>query len=56
MLIIVRSGLAFRVPTVDVSVVDLVVRLEKEASYDEIKAAMKEASETTHKGILGYTD
>lgn len=50
------TGLAFRVPTVDVSVVDLVVRLEKEASYDEIKAAIKEASETTHKGILGYTD
>ncbi|KAJ8468860.1 hypothetical protein ONZ45_g6373 [Pleurotus djamor] len=50
------TGLAFRVPTLDVSVVDLVVRLEKEASYDEIKAAVKEASETTHKGIIGYTE
>nr|Q01982.1 RecName: Full=Glyceraldehyde-3-phosphate dehydrogenase; Short=GAPDH [Phanerodontia chrysosporium]AAA33732.1 glyceraldehyde-3-phosphate dehydrogenase [Phanerodontia chrysosporium] len=50
------NGLAFRVPTVDVSVVDLVVRLEKPASYDEIKQAIKEASETTHKGILGYTE
>nr|BAF31128.1 glyceraldehyde-3-phosphate dehydrogenase [Phanerodontia chrysosporium] len=50
------TGLAFRVPTVDVSVVDLVVRLEKPASYDEIKQAIKEASETTHKGILGYTE
>ena len=43
------SGLAFRVPTADVSVVDLVVRLEKGASYDEIKAAMKEASEGEYK-------
>ena len=50
------SGLAFRVPTVDVSVVDLVVRIEKAASYDEIKQALKEASETTHKGIIGYTE
>ena len=48
--------MAFRVPTQDVSVVDLVVRLEKSASYDEIKAAVKKASETTHKGILGYTE
>ena len=43
-------------PTIDVSVVDLVVRLEKGATYDEIKAAVKEASETTHKGIIGYTE
>jgi len=50
------TGLAFRVPTSDVSVVDLVVRLEKEASYDEIKAAMKEASEGEYKGIIGYTE
>ncbi|KAI0688020.1 glyceraldehyde-3-phosphate dehydrogenase [Cytidiella melzeri] len=50
------TGLAFRVPTLDVSVVDLVVRLEKSATYDEIKAAVKEASETTHKGVIGYTD
>jgi len=51
------TGLAFRVPTADVSVVDLVVRLEKSAPYDEIKAAIKEASESPeYKGILGYTD
>ncbi|KAI0092304.1 glyceraldehyde-3-phosphate dehydrogenase [Irpex rosettiformis] len=50
------TGLAFRVPTLDVSVVDLVVRLEKGATYDEIKAAVREASETTHKGIIGYTE
>jgi glyceraldehyde 3-phosphate dehydrogenase len=50
------TGLSFRVPTLDVSVVDLVVRIEKEASYDEIKAAVKEASETTHKGIVDYTE
>ena len=50
------TGMAFRVPTADVSVVDLTVRLEKAASYDEIKAAMKLASETTMKGILGYTE
>ncbi|KAL0952395.1 hypothetical protein HGRIS_006671 [Hohenbuehelia grisea] len=50
------TGLAFRVPTLDVSVVDLVVRLEKPAKYDEIKAALKEASETTHKGIIEYTE
>ncbi|EKM52679.1 uncharacterized protein PHACADRAFT_261268 [Phanerochaete carnosa HHB-10118-sp] len=49
------TGLAFRVPTVDVSVVDLVVRLEKSASYDEIKQVIKTASETTHKGIISYT-
>ena len=48
--------MAFRVPTPDVSVVDLTVRLEKEATYDEVKAAIKEASETYMKGILGYTE
>nr|KJB11618.1 hypothetical protein B456_001G268500 [Gossypium raimondii] len=50
------TGMAFRVPTVDVSVVDLTVRLEKKASYEDIKAAIKEASQTTMKGILGYVD
>jgi glyceraldehyde 3-phosphate dehydrogenase len=50
------TGLAFRVPTIDVSVVDLVVRLEKEATYDEIKAVVKAASDGDYKGILEYTD
>jgi glyceraldehyde 3-phosphate dehydrogenase len=50
------TGMAFRVPVADVSVVDLTVRLEKAASYDQIKAAMKEASEGELKGILGYTE
>lgn len=50
------TGMAFRVPTTDVSVVDLTCRLEKPASYDEIKAAVKEASEGAYKGIMGYTD
>lgn len=50
------TGMAFRVPTADVSVVDLTVRLAKETSYDAIKKAMKEASEGELKGILGYTD
>lgn len=51
------TGMAFRVPTVDVSVVDLTVRLERPASYDAIKAAVKAASEAPEwKGILGYTD
>ncbi|KAL3335667.1 hypothetical protein AABB24_031737, partial [Solanum stoloniferum] len=50
------TGMSFRVPTVDVSVVDLTVRLEKEATYDEIKAAIKEESEGKLKGILGYTE
>ena len=50
------TGMAFRVPTADVSVVDLTCRLEKPAKYDEIKAAMKLASETTMKGIMGYTE
>jgi len=48
--------MAFRVPTVDVSVVDLTVRLEKATDYASIKAAMKAASEGELKGILGYTD
>lgn len=50
------TGMAFRVPTVDVSVVDLTVRLEKKATYDQVKAAIKEASEGSLKGILGYTE
>jgi len=50
------TGMAFRVPTLDVSVVDLTCRLEKPASYDEIKAALKKASETDLKGVLGYTE
>jgi len=50
------TGMAFRVPTADVSVVDLTVRLQKEASYEEICATIKQASEGSMKGILGYTD
>lgn len=50
------TGMSFRVPTVDVSVVDLTVRLEKATSYDEICAAIKAASEGELKGILGYTE
>jgi len=50
------TGLAFRVPTLDVSVVDLVVRIEKKASYDEIKKAIKAASEKEYKDIVEYTD
>ena len=50
------SGLSFRVPTLDVSVVDLVVRLEKDATYEEIKTAIKEASTGSLKGIMGYTE
>jgi len=50
------TGMAFRVPTPNVSVVDLTVRLEKSATYDEIKAAIKEESEGKLKGILGYTE
>lgn len=50
------TGMSFRVPVADVSVVDLTVRLEKPASYEAIKAAMKEASEGELKGILGYTE
>ena len=50
------TGMAFRVPTADVSVVDLTVRTQKETSLDEIKAAFKKASEYEMKGILGYTE
>jgi len=51
------TGMAFRVPTMDVSVVDLTVRLEKAASYEEIKATMKAASESEEmNGVLGYTE
>ena len=50
------TGMAFRVPTLDVSVVDLTCRLEKGATYDEIKKAMKDASEGALKGIMGYTE
>jgi glyceraldehyde 3-phosphate dehydrogenase len=50
------TGMAFRVPTPNVSVVDLTVNLAKPASYKEICAAMKLASETTMKGVLGYTE
>ncbi len=50
------TGMAFRIPTPNVSVVDLTCRLEKPASYEEVCAAMKEASEGELKGVLGYTD
>jgi glyceraldehyde 3-phosphate dehydrogenase len=50
------TGMAFRVPTSDVSVVDLTVELNKEATYAEICAAMKAASEGSMKGVLGYTE
>ncbi|RRT46776.1 hypothetical protein BHE74_00032085, partial [Ensete ventricosum] len=50
------TGMAFRVPTPNVSVVDLTCRLEKSASYDDVKAAVKYAAEGPLKGILGYTD
>lgn len=50
------TGMAFRVPTANVSVVDLTVRLSKETSYDEIKATMKKHAETDLKNILGYTE
>lgn len=50
------TGMAFRVPTADVSVVDLTVRTEKSASYEEVKAAMKKASDGDLKGILTYTE
>ena len=50
------TGMSFRVPVADVSVVDLTVRLKKSATYADVKAAMKEASEGYLKGILGYTE
>ena len=50
------TGMAFRVPTVDVSVVDLTVNLTKETTYEEICSAMKSASENELNGVLGYTD
>ncbi len=50
------TGMSMRVPTLDVSVVDLTAKLKKPATYDEIKAAMKAASEGPMKGILGYTE
>ncbi|SMC97859.1 type I glyceraldehyde-3-phosphate dehydrogenase [Pedobacter nyackensis] len=50
------TGMSFRVPVADVSVVDLTVRLEKPATYEQVKAAMKAASEGELKGVLAYTD
>jgi glyceraldehyde 3-phosphate dehydrogenase len=50
------TGMAFRIPTADVSAVDLTVRTTKETSLAQISAAMKKASETTMKGVLGYTE
>jgi len=50
------TGMAFRVPTPDVSVVDLTVRLQKEATYEQICKVMREAAEGSMKGYLGYTD
>jgi glyceraldehyde 3-phosphate dehydrogenase len=50
------TGMAFRVPTINVSVVDLTARLKKPTTYDDIKKAMKRASENELKGILGYTE
>ncbi|GMG39909.1 unnamed protein product [Ambrosiozyma monospora] len=50
------TGMSLRVPTTDVSVVDLTVNLKKETSYEEIKAAIKKASEGELKGVLGYTE
>lgn len=50
------TGMAFRVPTPDVSVVDLTVKLTKPATYNQIKAAIKRASENEMKGVLGYTE
>ncbi|MBD1384212.1 type I glyceraldehyde-3-phosphate dehydrogenase [Mucilaginibacter rigui] len=50
------TGMSFRVPVADVSVVDLVVRLKTPATYEQIKTAMKDASEGELKGILGYTE
>ncbi len=50
------TGMSFRVPVADVSVVDLTVRLDKPTTYEQVKAAMKEAAEGEMKGILGYTE
>merc|ERR1712100_856706 len=50
------TGMAFRVPTVDVSVVDLTCELEKPTTYDEIKAEVKRASKEEGKGVVGYTE
>lgn len=50
------TGMSFRVPTVDVSVVDLTVKLAKETTYDDIMAVLKNASENEMKGILGFTE
>ena len=50
------TGMAFRVPTADVSVVDLTARLKTPTTYDEIKAAIKKAADGELKGILGYTE
>ncbi|KAF6148852.1 hypothetical protein GIB67_014223 [Kingdonia uniflora] len=50
------TGMSFRVPTIDVSVVDLTVKLEKKATYDQIKAAIKEEAEGKLTRILGYTE
>ena len=50
------TGMAFRVPTANVSVVDLTVKLKKETSYEEIKAVMKSSSENEMKGVLGYSN
>jgi len=50
------TGMAFRVPTADVSVVDLTVKTEKSVSYDDVKAAFKNASEGSYKGVISYTD
>ena len=50
------TGMAFRVPTTDVSVVDLTCKLAKETTYDEIKAVMKKAAKGKYKGIIGYTE
>merc|ERR1711988_1118264 len=50
------TGMAFRVPTVDVSVVDLTCELEKETTYEDIKKEVKRASEEDYKGVVGYTE
>ena len=52
----VLTGMALRVPVADVSVVDLTVKLRTETNYEEIKRVIREASETTMKGIMGYTE